>query len=209
MTSTIQRTNVQAQPEQPQELSFLEKIIDKKVNGVALSCFEAIVDWFLTTFSCCYPGYSKLYEEKRVNIIHFAGTYIEDRTAKKIVTVTEDDRRNQALLQGMTRVPHRHYITLNNHKVIFSGIPGRAVLYGAQYFTDHLVITDRVDHPGQVLIKEYETTGAIKDNIVDTNKQFKRNSIFGALPLQEPELVYVCEQGCREINPRDQYLQPA
>lgn len=40
---------------------WLESIIEKKTNEIALSCFEAIAHWFLTTFSCFYPAYSRLY----------------------------------------------------------------------------------------------------------------------------------------------------
>jgi len=55
------------QPVQPQVSSYLATIIDKKINHVALSCFERIVDWFMTLFSCCYPAYNNLYLEKLVN----------------------------------------------------------------------------------------------------------------------------------------------
>ena len=55
------------QPVQPQVSSYLATIIDKKINHVALGCFERIVDWFMTLFSCCYPAYNNLYLEKLVN----------------------------------------------------------------------------------------------------------------------------------------------
>jgi hypothetical protein len=41
--------------------SYLENIVDKKINNAALSCFEKFVDWFLTVFSCFYPSYNRFY----------------------------------------------------------------------------------------------------------------------------------------------------
>ena len=48
--------------ELPSDLPYLETIIYKKVNKLALSCFEAIVHWFLTTFTCCYADYNRHYQ---------------------------------------------------------------------------------------------------------------------------------------------------
>jgi len=45
---------------------YLQTILNKKVNGKALTCFQLIVHWFLTTFSCCYPAYNRLYNEAQV-----------------------------------------------------------------------------------------------------------------------------------------------
>jgi len=64
VSQPVQLNNLLAPSAPLQELSFLERIIDKKVNGVALSCFEAFVDWFLTTFCCCCSYYEKRYQER-------------------------------------------------------------------------------------------------------------------------------------------------
>jgi hypothetical protein len=45
-----------------QHKSYLENIIARKVSGAALSCFESFVHCFLTTFSCLYPSYQRLYQ---------------------------------------------------------------------------------------------------------------------------------------------------
>ncbi len=48
--------------DKPKPLSYLENIAHKKVTNLALTCFESLVHWFLTTFSCFYPAYDKLYK---------------------------------------------------------------------------------------------------------------------------------------------------
>ena len=64
-----QATQIYYLPARKIPLSYLDTIIDKKVNGAALTCLEKIVDWFLTTFSCFNRGYNERYQEKLTNRI--------------------------------------------------------------------------------------------------------------------------------------------
>ena len=51
---------------QTPQLTFIENIVNKRVQKEALTCLETLVHWFLTAFSCCYPAYDRLYQEKVV-----------------------------------------------------------------------------------------------------------------------------------------------
>ncbi|HEX2582714.1 MAG TPA: hypothetical protein VHL30_01210 [Chlamydiales bacterium] len=64
MANGIQLKTEQAILNEAKPLSYLENIVHKKVNNVALTCFECVVHWFLTTalVSCFYPAYDRLYK---------------------------------------------------------------------------------------------------------------------------------------------------
>jgi len=44
--------------------SYLENIAFDKAHRVAMSCFKALIHWFMTTFSCFYPAYNLFYNEE-------------------------------------------------------------------------------------------------------------------------------------------------
>jgi len=48
--------------------SYLEEIAfikaNEKIGGVAATCFQNLVHWFLITFCCFYPAYGRLYNEE-------------------------------------------------------------------------------------------------------------------------------------------------
>ena len=48
----------------PVTRSYLENIAFDKAHGVAMSCFKALIHWFMTTFSCFYPAYNLFYNEE-------------------------------------------------------------------------------------------------------------------------------------------------
>jgi hypothetical protein len=157
MSHALQINNLQATssvpaPTQPQ-LSYLETIIDKKIKNIALGCFEKIVHWFLTTFSCCCPSYKRRYEDQLSRIKYFSdGTVIKDLTPEKIVKVFSQKSDQNINID---------YIALNNKKVLFTGFRNRIVLFGSQYFTDHVVVKDGKNYSGEVIITEYETTNTL------------------------------------------------
>ena len=200
MAAEIQRIGLQDVPPvaaaetQEQEFSFLERLAIKKVNGVALTCFEKIVDWVLTLFSCCCSSYA---EKCRPKITDINGAPIEDYTVRKIVTVTANIDPLATFLAN--RAVHIHYVTLNVHKVLFAR-QGH-MFFGTQYNTDHLVVKDVVDHPGQVRITEYETTGTVKEAIVDMNKEYIKRSRWNMQSWDEP--VYVTESVIAELTAAD------
>ena len=66
---TISQINtLQSRADENQPKSYLETIAWKKVNDKALTCFETIVYWFVTLFSCCYPAYERFYNEERAKL---------------------------------------------------------------------------------------------------------------------------------------------
>ncbi len=183
MENQIQLIPVQGTPlDPPKPLSYLEAIIDKKVNNVALSCFETIVHWVLTTFSCFYPAYDRLYKEQLSIVKHFSdGTIIKDLTAGKIVSIITE--RPDLAVNFNT-----DYIALNNHKVLF--IPNGPRLLGKNdYNTDHIVVKNDPADPTFIIITEYQRTGNVKEDIVNTHRLFYR---------QDTGNVYLTEEAINQ-----------
>ncbi|HEX2583045.1 MAG TPA: hypothetical protein VHL30_02905, partial [Chlamydiales bacterium] len=162
---------------------------------VALGCFEAIVHWFLTTFSCCFCSYNKLYQEALASTKHFSdGTVIKDLTAGKIVSVISE-RPDLAVTYNT------EYIALNNCKVLFS-------LNGVRLFgkndsnTDHIVVEDSTDQPGEIIITEYERTGNVKVAIVNKNFPLHRADTGNVYLIKE-----IYEQ-CRRTREWHEFYPP-
>lgn len=163
MSHPVELIPTQGTPLIKPELSYLENIIDKKVNHVALGCFEAIVHWFLTSFSCCFSSYNKLYQEQLASTKHFSdGTVIKDLTAGKIVSVITE-RPDLAVNYNTD------YIALNNCKVL-SSLNGIRLFGQNDPNTDHVVVEDSKEQAGEIIITAYERTGNVKVAIV--NKHF-------------------------------------
>jgi len=91
----------------------LEDIIDKKVQGVALSIFEQIADFFCSLLWC---GYSRLYEAKLQVIAEMPvittvlGTPFEDRTQRRVVGTLRHEKMNY--FDG--KLESQCYLTIND-----------------------------------------------------------------------------------------------
>jgi len=169
--------------EAPKISDYLQTVIDNKVSGVALTCIQELVHWFLTTFSCFYPSYNQIYQtkEEHSRIRHFSdGTVLKDLTAEKVASV-----------KGIGL----EYIALNGYRVIFTGSKHSVILFGKAYNTDHIIVEDQKGHPKQFVITEHETTGSTKQTVVDTNKVFCFSEFTGE------GFVYVTEEAIPSLDP--------
>ena len=86
----------------PQIPSYLSNIIHKKVHNIALGCVASLVHWFLTTFSCLYPSYSRLYQLRLADAArHTVTRYVIIPRSEQIAILnyymqkTAEDPRNQ------------------------------------------------------------------------------------------------------------------
>ncbi len=188
MINPTQLNHVEGTPlDPPRQLSYLEAIIDKKVNNVALGCFETIVHWFLTTFSCFYPSYDRLYQKQsrdkcfsdgrlyQAQTKYFRdGTVITDLTAKNIVSVITEREPQPPRPQHPVMLKPIDYIALNGFKVLFTADKNARMLFGQEYNTDRVKVKDFSGHLGQFIIKEYEKTGNVNKDVVDTNHIYHR-----------------------------------
>jgi len=200
---SVQPATAQAQPEQIQELSFLERIIDKKINRVPLSCFEAIVDWFLTAFSCCYPGYKKLYDEKVVSYKHFPdGTPVEDRTVRKIIEIKHQQSEGIRLDDNVQFAGglwyDSDYLAAGDYKIYFTGLENKEVLFGSKYNTERVIVEEATDDREKLLIKEVKKDGTLKQFTVDISTIYLRQYREGMVGYYE--LVYLTEEARVQIE---------
>jgi len=183
--------------------AYLENIIDKKVNFIALSFFEKIADWFCSIFWCGYASLSEL----RVGTPHaFSGTVLYDRTAARIANVAQ-----HSLVNLITQnTSERFDVTLDGREVVFAAHPqieGAVLecLFGRQHNTERMMVTDG-DQPGIYQIIEHETTGNVKNWRISTEQEYSLQTYFigtgfeqffrepqGLMPIGSPKQAYLTE----------------
>ncbi len=112
-------------PRAPQISGCLERIVEKKINNVSLSCFEAIAHWFLLTFSCFYPTYSRLYD---YNTERVPATISNDPIRRELPRGLKFEDKD-GLLSGFADKDERiHQFTRYNHSTRTKSYDGTAVL---------------------------------------------------------------------------------
>jgi hypothetical protein len=190
---------------------FFEKIIDKKVNQVALSIFESIVD-FLCNY--LYPSYHNrlVYRLEEVSIDqeelnsddedlqaqatvqkghHFVnGAPLYDRTATQRVAIKSSEMFD--LIKGK-KVPGDEEIWVDGKPVYFTTDPKMKLLFGKNYGTQEVIVTDVKECPELVLIYERETSKQLKAWCVDTTQPTKKITQGGQLPICEEEIFIADE----------------
>lgn len=200
----------------PQISPYLENVIYKKVNGLALRCFELITDWFLRICCCFYPAYRRLsklqatspcnpaggkfvdttglldrFPDKAERLHHFLdGTGILDLTAGKIFGWAHGT--NQIVLNS------RYYVFFHPHKYHDKSLGG----FGRVNNTLYLTLEDHAGHPGQVKITEYKTGGRSIHWIIDTTKRFEKRQMMPGVAGVSPMITkaYVTEDAIPHIQ---------
>ena len=145
-----------------------ERIIDKKVRGVALNCLEKFVDWLAT---CLYRPYSNLYRDKLERIHFFSDglAKLYDLTKEGIAGI-----RNQPIFPQPGAFEF-DFITLKGVRVFFNRVINHVTAFAREQFTDYVVVRDG-PAPDQVVIHEQETARhvqvppAVNEWTVDLNE---------------------------------------
>lgn len=144
----------------PHLSDFLEKIMNKKVQGVALTIFESIVDFFCTYFHGNYnQRFNDLSQKKCFDI---GGAPLYDRTDSQRITVV-----------ARATFPNEKLIYIDGAPVYFSYPNSTSVLFGQPYHTEKLIVTDVKECPEVVMIYEKETSGQVKVWSVNTTQQIQ------------------------------------
>jgi hypothetical protein len=191
---------------------FFEKIIDKKVNQVALSIFETIVD-FLCTY--LYPSYHNrlIYRLEEVDneqeeeidsdedesqvqataqkVHHFKdGAPLYDRTATQRVAIKSPEMFD--LIKGK-KFSGEEEIWVDGKPVYFTTDPKVKLLFGTDFGTQEVIVTDVKECPELVIIYERETSKQLKAWCVDTTQPTKKITQGGQLPICEEEIFIADE----------------
>lgn len=164
---------------------FLEKIIDKKVNHIALNIFEQFVH---VLCACFYNAYSnrlayrisllnKDREEKSVSPSEQNQEEKLDEQAPELEQVAEKIHYfadgaplfDRTATQRIAIVQHRLFNLLEQKEVLgedqihidgkpvyFSSNPKHVMLFGKNHGTDHVIVTDVKECPELVIIYERE-----------------------------------------------------
>lgn len=198
---------------------FFEKIIDKKVNQVALNVFEYVVDFACHYLYSAYRErlYSLLKEvadfdgEYKVKdsedtdalkapkakaiaqkVHHFAdGTSLYDRTFAQRVAI---DHSQLSLFDPASfNKVNIDQIIIDGKPVYFSTDPQAVILFGKNHETKEVFATDVKECPELVMIYERETTNNLKAWCVNTTQPTKRIQMGGQLVLDEKEIFIAQE----------------
>jgi hypothetical protein len=213
-----------AHSEELQVSDYLKTIIENKVNGVALTCFQCLVHWFLTTFSCCHSTYNKLYDQKmqkatqahtlskgnqvldltsKKQVHTFPnGNQVLDLTSKKIVSI-------QTIQRNDTGLPV-HFILLNGKKVIFDESNSSPSLWYGDNERSNVIVENAGTFPYEIDIRQEKRTdlGTLisKTWRVNLTVIFERTTTLEA-GVEPKEEVYVVEQIRLGINKNSAYLR--
>lgn len=195
----------------------LDRILDKKVAGAALSCLEKLVDWIC---SMIYGPYRTLYQAKlqRVHLFSDKLAKVIDCTMKGIAAIHVSKHVN--LLGDINLVIHQlDFITLNNKKVYFHQNPAIETIFSRATFTDYVVVKDAPQKgPSWIQIIEQETQRPRKDKpivnewFVDTEQPVVFQLRLGRLALfNEPILLVEAAPPAepRRAEPRREETAPA
>jgi hypothetical protein len=184
---------------------FFENIIQKKVNQVALSHFEKIVDWL------CYYLYPSYNKRLILRLVHCLGHGINQMNQPKdpVKKVNAISRRvlffkDRAPLVDRTsaqrvKIEARKLFDLASRKSIEGydeiKIDGKPLyfrddnqnvvhlLFGKKYNTTQVIVTDVKECPELVVIYERETNGNLKAWCVDTTKPTEEATMGGQLVI--------------------------
>jgi hypothetical protein len=196
--------------EAPPLRPFLEKIIDKKVDHVALGIFESIIDFFCTYFYADYhkrfeyrmsdlnfeeenaddtePSQAKAIAEK---VLHFMdGAPLYDRTHAQRIAIEQPELFN---IFTREKTLGNDQILIDGKPVYFSPDPNKIVLFGKKFGTEEVFVTDVKECPELVIIYEREQTKNLKAWCVDTSQPTKKVTMGGQLPLFDKEIFLAQE----------------
>lgn len=191
---------------------FLEKIINKKVDHIALSIFESIVDFFCT---CFYSAYNKRLEccmsdlhfdehedesEEKENspakavaakVLHFMdGAPLYDRTYSQRIEIKRSELFD---LVTRKRTLGDDQIIIDGKPVYFTPDPSSKLLFGKNFGTKEVIVTDVKECPELVIIYEREQTDNLKAWCVDTTQPTKKVTMGGQLSLFEIDIFLAQE----------------
>lgn len=187
----------------------LEKIIDKKVNNIALGLIESLVDFFCRYLYSSYSqrlefrmkemsmdasGINEDEEEKTEvddqktaeKICHFMdGTPLYDRTASGRAEI-----KREKLVDAISKkdVDGDDYICIDGKRVYFSTQANVKLLFGKNHGTAEAYVTDLKECPELVMIYERETNRNVKAWCLDTTQPTKKVSMGGQLVVAEEEI---------------------
>lgn len=188
--------------------AFFEKIIDKKINKVALNIFERLID---VLCSCFYTSYKQRLADRlseldvadedsppqavAQKVLHFMdGAPLYDRTTTQRVDI-QQNLITALAERGEIEFPLPRYqhtilkmdsmdnIVIDGKPVWFNNL-NHMLLFGANFGTQEVIVTDVKECPELVIIYERETSGQLKAWSVDTTQPVKK-SIMGGQPVLE------------------------
>ncbi|MES2274125.1 MAG: hypothetical protein V4487_08025 [Chlamydiota bacterium] len=173
----------------------LEKIIDKKINRIALNCLERLLDFLCSKL---YFPYRRLLAAKlaRIHLFSDKTTKLFDATAQGIAGIKA---KNQAHLIDGGDIRITDYVTLNRKRVFFDPDPGRLMIFSHEAYTESVYVSDAEEKgPGWYRIAELalgrpdNPRPMPKTWFVNTNQL---HDIFAPLgPFREKEQGYLVEQ---------------
>lgn len=191
---------------------FFEKIIDKKVDQVALGIFESIVDFFCTYL---YAAYYKRFEFRMSDlnfdikddeaddleqsqaktvaekVLHFIdGAPLYDRTHSQRVEI-EQPKLFDIFSQRHVLGPDQ--ILIDGKPVYFTPDPKKLLLFGKNFGTEEVFVTDVEECPELVIIYEREQTKNLKAWCVDTTQPTKKVTMGGQLQLFDKDIFLAQE----------------
>ncbi len=160
----------------------LDRILDRKVAGAALSCLEKLVDW-ICSIICC--PYRTLYQAKlqRFHLFSDKIAKLIDCTTRGIAAIHVSKKVN--LLGDLNQVVHQlDYITLKNKKVYFHQNPAIEFTFSRAAFTDYVVVKDAPQKgPSWIQIIEQETQRPRKNKPI-VNEWFVNTEQLVALQVR-------------------------
>lgn len=183
---------------------FFESIIQKRVNLVALTIFESIVNFFCTKFYAAYkqriayciqiPSVISQTHPTSKKILQFIdGAQFFDRTSTHRIEIKQMDMSQYLSLRRInTQCPSQiqemkiDQLFIDGKPVYFSNIPSNDLFFGKKYGTQEMYGTDIKECPELVVIYEREISGNLKAWSVDTTAQ--------TLNVSAPSPFFIAEE---------------
>jgi hypothetical protein len=207
------QSRLQLPPEELPLNSFFESIIEKKVNKQALNILETLVD---VLCSYIYSPYNNRlnYKIGQLDVdeeldpvdpakpmatsaqkVHYFmdGAPLYDRTATQRAQVVAAKYFN---ISEDKEVLGEDEIVIDGKPVVFDTRPNVKLLFGKNYGTDHVIVSDVKEFPELVFIFEREITNQYKAWVVNTTVPHKKQTMGGQLVIGEKEILIA-----EEINP--------
>lgn len=190
-----------------------EKIIDKKVQQIALNIFERVMDFLCIHF---YSSYNQRldFRMKEMDVKQVPPVADEDvpeaddqMTAEKIHLFMDGAPLYDRTGAGRVEIKREKLFNLIENKkyegedqifvdgkaVHFSAIPTQKLLFGKNYGTKEVFVADVKECPELVMIYERETNDQLKAWCVDTTQPTKKITTGGQLTLSEQE-IFIAQQ---------------
>lgn len=208
-----------ASDEAPLLRPFFEKIIDKKVNGVALTIFERIVHSLCSYFYSPYKARLDYRTLKSLDIdenlshpvpqpvvqataqkVHqFAdGTPLYDRTSAQRVAISQEQGIDLLIKRPLGLFDK---IVIDGKPVYFSDNPQITIVFGKNYHTKEVIVTDVKECPELVIIYEREDNHQLKAWCVDTTQPSKKIINGGQLTISETDIL-IAQEIAPKLPPR-------